>query len=362
MASAAAVAVLAATVVGPARPAQAVPIGLCSPTPQTGSGCAQAVDTVQGLDVSNYQNARGTINWTSVKNAGQSFVFIKATEGKTVTDSSYATNDSGTKAAGLLRGAYHFGRPDSSAGDALAEARYFVGVTGTSLSGQLPPVLDLEDDGGLSDAALVTWAKTYLAEVERLTGRVPVIYTGPSFWQTETGNSTEFTRHPLWIAQYTSGTPTVPGGWPNYTFWQNTSSYTVSGITGVVDHDYFHGTLSQLQALADGASVNPYSPTGVCGSGYEIIDQAALADAGTVYLLYNSASGSNCVVTLKQTSLGTASAVSAYLEVEGSTRVTDSGSYGYYAGPVRAAAAGACVKWGGSAGAATYDSAFEHCG
>ena len=40
---------------------------------------------------------------------------------------------------------------------------------------------------------------------------------------------------------------------------------------------------------------------------------------------------------------------------------TDSGSFEYYAGPVRAKAAGVCVKWGGTAGGISYDSAFEHC-
>ncbi|MFG1704911.1 hypothetical protein ACFLIM_17125 [Nonomuraea sp. M3C6] len=65
---------------------------------------------------------------------------------------------------------------------------------------------------------------------------------------------------------------------------------------------------------------------------------------------------------MKAKSLGTATATSAYLEVQGSARKTDSGNYGYYAGPVVAAAAGKCVKWGGKAGASTYDSPFEHCG
>lgn len=65
---------------------------------------------------------------------------------------------------------------------------------------------------------------------------------------------------------------------------------------------------------------------------------------------------------MKATSLGTATQVAAYLEVQGSTRRTDSGSYSYYAGPVRAAAGGKCVKWGGSTGGAWYDSPFEHCG
>ncbi|NUO98532.1 MAG: M23 family metallopeptidase [Nonomuraea sp.] len=111
-----------------------------------------------------------------------------------------------------------------------------------------------------------------------------------------------------------------------------------------------------------GGSTNPYTPQEVCGSGYSVIDSAALGSDGTVYLLYNSSNGNNCVVTLKAKSLGTATATTAYLEVQGSTRKTDSGSYGYYAGPVVSAAADKCVKWGGKAGASAYDSPFEHCG
>ncbi|GLW05024.1 peptidase M23 [Microtetraspora sp. NBRC 13810] len=106
-----------------------------------------------------------------------------------------------------------------------------------------------------------------------------------------------------------------------------------------------------------------YTPEKVCGSGYKKVDSAAVGSAATAYLLYNASSGSNCVVTMKKTSVGTKTAVTAYLEVKGKARATDSGSYAYYAGPVRAPAKQTCVKWGGSAGSARYDApAFEHCG
>ncbi|WP_223167754.1 N-acetylmuramoyl-L-alanine amidase [Nonomuraea sp. SYSU D8015] len=111
-----------------------------------------------------------------------------------------------------------------------------------------------------------------------------------------------------------------------------------------------------------GGTPNPHTPEEVCGSGYKVIDSAPLGSAGTAYLLYNSANGNNCATTIKKTSVGQASAVSAYLEVKGKPRVTDSGNFAYYAGPVRAAAADKCVRWGGKAGTATYDSPFEHCG
>jgi GH25 family lysozyme M1 (1,4-beta-N-acetylmuramidase) len=324
---------------------------------------AHAASQVQGLDVSSIQNSQGAISWSKVKDADQSFVFVKATEGVSYTNPYYASNSSGANSAGLLRGAYHYARPDSSAGDAVAEARHFVSVTGTSLTGQLPPALDLEDSGGLSSSALISWAKAFLAEVERLTGRVPAIYTGPSFWRSQMANSTAFTRHPLWIAHYTTGSPSIPGGWSTYTFWQHTSSFRVSGITGDVDHNLFPGTLADLRRLAagSGGTTNPHTPTAVCGAGYQVIDQAALDNAGTTYLLYNAGNAKNCVTTIKHTSIGTASATTAFLEVQGKPRITDSGSYAYYAGPVSAGAANTCVKWGGSVGSTSYTSPFEHC-
>ncbi|MEO3746255.1 protein kinase [Plantactinospora sp. B5E13] len=111
---------------------------------------------------------------------------------------------------------------------------------------------------------------------------------------------------------------------------------------------------------------NPYTATEACGSGYQVIDSATLTGPdggvrGRVYLLYNSGNGYNCAVTLKTTSVGSKTPVATYLEVQGRARSTDSGSFDYYAGPVRAKASGVCVRWGGSAAGVSYNSPFEHC-
>ncbi|TWP53572.1 M23 family metallopeptidase [Lentzea tibetensis] len=111
-----------------------------------------------------------------------------------------------------------------------------------------------------------------------------------------------------------------------------------------------------------GTPGNPYTPEEVCGDGYKVVDQAAVT-GGKVFLLYNSGNGNNCVTTIKSVSLGQETSTSAFLEVQGAARVTDSGAYGYYAGPVRKAAPGKCVKWGGQVGSSGgYTSGFEHCG
>jgi murein DD-endopeptidase MepM/ murein hydrolase activator NlpD len=131
------------------------------------------------------------------------------------------------------------------------------------------------------------------------------------------------------------------------------TSPTVEGVTV---------SLGQKKAVTstNNCGGNPYSPEEVCGSGYGVIDSASLV-GGSVHLLYNSGNGYNCVATLKSTNLGAATAMSAFLEPEGSARTTDQGSYSYYAGPVRKHAPGVCVRWGGSVGSSTYTSPFEHC-
>jgi GH25 family lysozyme M1 (1,4-beta-N-acetylmuramidase) len=220
-----------------------------APTPAAPAPAAAAPPTVAGIDASHYQ---ATIDWRSVAAAGKRFAFIKATEGTTLVDRRFEANHAAAGRAGMLRGAYHFARPEPGSRHAVREARHFTGVAGeTGGPGSLPPVLDLEDAGGLGVAALRAWVRSFLQEVERLTGHPPVIYTSPSFWESEMGGSPEFAPHPLWVAHYTEGSPTVPGGWEEYAFWQHSETGSVRGIRGDVDLNRFNGTLDELRALAE---------------------------------------------------------------------------------------------------------------
>ncbi|GAA2894452.1 hypothetical protein GCM10020220_100670 [Nonomuraea rubra] len=45
---------------------------------------------------------------------------------------------------------------------------------------------------------------------------------------------------------------------------------------------------------------NPYKVTAVCGTGYKVVDSRALGSNATVYLLYHSGAGKNCVVTMSR--------------------------------------------------------------
>jgi len=153
------------------------------------------------------------------------------------------------------------------------------------------------------------------------------------------------------------GTGNVTG--PHLHFEENLNGTTQKSVLNGVSVPYYAHTDFTSK---NGCGGNPYSETEVCGDGFSLVDSQALANSsGTAYLLYNASTKANCVTTLKATSLGTASAVSAFLEVQGSARVTDSGDFTYYAGPVKKTADSTCVKWGGSVGSNSYESAFEHC-
>jgi lysozyme len=205
---------------------------------------ASAVPQVQGIDVSHLQN---TVDWNAVWQAGKLFTFIKATDGITWTDPLFAANWSGAKAAGLLRGAYHFYETDD---DPTAQAEHFLSVV-TCEPGDLPPVVDFERiEGGQSATQVLQDLQTWLDVVAKATGRLPLIYTDSGFWNSLATSA--FGAYPLWVAEYGVESPKLPTGWTGWTFWQCSESGTVAGISQPVDLDVFNGTLAELAAFIQG--------------------------------------------------------------------------------------------------------------
>ncbi|MFC7548930.1 GH25 family lysozyme [Plantactinospora sp. GCM10030261] len=215
---------------------------------------AQAA-TTPGVDVSHYQ---GSINWTSVRNAGIQFAYIKATEGTTYKDPRFGTNYVGAYNAGVIRGAYHFALPDRSSGATQANFLASNGGAWSADSRTLPAALDIEFNPygatcyGLSQASMRSWISDFLNTYRSRTGRYAVIYTTTSWWTSCTGNwSGPWANHPLWIARWASSPGTLPAGAPFWSFWQYTATGRVSGISGDVDRNYFNGDRSRLIALAN---------------------------------------------------------------------------------------------------------------
>lgn len=225
--------------------------------------CAAGATTM-GVDVSYYQ---GVIDWTKAKNAGVKFAFIRVSDGTTFQDPKFVANWSGSKNAGVIRGAYQFFRPSQSV---TAQADMMIAAIGTYQPGDLPPVIDVEADGGLAPSTVAARVRTWVDRVKNALGVDPIVYTGYYFWRDEVGAPTSFANNPMWVAAYTSHCPDLPAPWMRWTFWQHTDSGTVAGIPGKVDMNKFNGDLAALQAFAGGTGTTtnppPPPPPGGCVS------------------------------------------------------------------------------------------------
>jgi lysozyme len=204
------------------------------------------MDTLEGIDVS---HAQGVVDWAQVAAAGKAFAFAKATQGLTVVDPQFAANWSGIKAAGLVRGAYHFFQPGD---DPTAQAQHFLATVQLE-DGDLPPVLDFEtakeSAQGTVEAAqqLLADVATWLQAVQAATGLTCLLYTGPGFWNAFGDH--DFGSYPLWVAEYGVAAPKPVDGWATWTFWQYSETGTVDGVAGSVDLDRFAGDAAALSRL-----------------------------------------------------------------------------------------------------------------
>ncbi len=203
---------------------------------------------ISGVDVSHWN---GKVDWAAAAAAGEQFTYIKATGGLT-DDPFFVENWKNSRAAGLLRGAYHYFNPEMNA---ARQAKVFLAhlnaANGSAVHnpGDLPPALDVETSGGMSPAAIANGMKTWLTAVEDATGRVPLIYTYSDFWTYSVGHAPDFSRHPLWIARY-GPPPVVPATWPEWHIWEFSNCDAASWHGGKMDSNAYKGDLESLRTLA----------------------------------------------------------------------------------------------------------------
>jgi len=232
-------------------------------------GEAASAGAVQGVDVASYQHPGGAaIDWAEVAADGIQFAAIKGTEG-TYYQNPYALSDiAAAEAAGLSVMAYAFAIPNGDGGSAsaTAQADYLISYLRKGSAGVPAIMLDIEYDPyngtdhsnecyGLSTSAMVSWVAAFAAEVQKQTGRMPIIYAPPSWWQQCTGGSGAFAQTPLWVP-YVGSTPPPPAvvpGWANWAFWQYTSTGTVTGISSAGHTDLDQLNPAILPLLSPGA-------------------------------------------------------------------------------------------------------------
>ncbi len=214
-----------------------------------------STDTLEGLDVS---YAQGPIDWTLVRGSGRAFAYARATGGLS-TDDRFAENWPAMRAAGMVRGAYHFFHPTL---DPDQQADLFIRTVGHIAPTDLPPMLDVETytrraaDGTLERIPaeeIAAAALRWIHRVQAATGRIPVVYTATFIWSSHI-HSSAFAENPLWIADWHEDCPRVPAPWTTWVIHQYApgadADHTIPGINRhIVDHDRFNGGRVALDAF-----------------------------------------------------------------------------------------------------------------
>ncbi len=203
--------------------------------------------SLPGMDISRYQQK---IDWGAVAASGVQFCFVKATEGARDVDAAFQRHWEDAATAGVIRGAYHFFRPQIPVS---VQAELFVRTLGELVPGDLPPVLDLEGTAGwvgIPPASRAPLALKMLEAMESSLRVTPIVYMSPWFATDMLNSTAALARFPIWIAQYTEAqSPNVPKPWNTWTFWQYSQGGRVPGISGSLDLDRFQGSIEDLKRL-----------------------------------------------------------------------------------------------------------------
>lgn len=181
-----------------------------------------------GIDISHYQAKMA--DFAAAKNGGVCFAILKATEGTTISDRSFATHYAGATAAGLPVGAYVFAHATTPE-QAKAEAAFALHV----IAGRPLPLgiyydVETEKQLRLSGQQLQEVCNAFFTAI-RAAGYTPGLYGSEyNLW-----TKISLTMLPAdvirWVAHY--------GTRPAITcdLWQSSDGGLVDGYSGPVDQD-----------------------------------------------------------------------------------------------------------------------------
>lgn len=199
--------------------------------------------SIHGIDVSRHQSY---IDWDEVKamevgNMQINFAFIKATEGLRKVDVYFSRNWRKARHANMVRGAYHYFIATKSGKE---QAMNFIHAVELE-SGDMPPVLDVEQTYGAPAEKVRANVKEFLETVKQYYGVTPIIYTNVNFYDSYLAG--DFDQYRLWVAHYLQKDhPRITRDW---LFWQHSENGRVNGILNQVDFDVFNGDSATFRQL-----------------------------------------------------------------------------------------------------------------
>ncbi len=203
---------------------------------------------IKGVDTSEYQ---GAVDFDALENAGMGFVYAKATEGTTHTDSQFQATCAQAAGSHIAFGAYHFFSFDSPG---AAQAGSFVASAsrawGDPSIRSLRPAVDVEWYGDKEQnppAAedVQRELATFVREVEAACGKKPIIYAGNDIYDRYLKG--HFDEYDLWVScrKWPVWVEWPQGSW---TIWQYSDVGEVVGAANEAGH-------VDLDVLAEGLSV-----------------------------------------------------------------------------------------------------------
>jgi len=197
-------------------------------------------DHLFGFDVSHYQY---DIDWKEIDSLYGKFavdyVFIRSTMGIDAVDATFDYNWKKAKSRLLVRGAYHYYRPDENS---TQQALNFIKNTPLE-PGDFFPVLDIEElPKEQSKEKMREGLQNWLTIVEKHYGVKPIIYSGANFYEHHLKE--HFPEYKIWIAKYSLFNEKMNDDWQ---FWQFTDKGTVNGVSTKVDLNIFKGSRYDLK-------------------------------------------------------------------------------------------------------------------
>ena len=174
-------------------------------------------------------------DWPTLKASGVVGVILKATEGTSYVDPTFAGRRDRALRAGLAVASYHYQKP----GNVGQQMLHYLDVVAPGRGERV--VVDYEDTGCTLDELEQAVTALFNAGLDLQV----TVYSGSLIkQQLGTDVNAVLAKAALWIAHYTqSPSPSWPKGtWPVWSLWQYTDKAMVSGVSERVDGNRFNGS------------------------------------------------------------------------------------------------------------------------
>lgn len=193
---------------------------------------------IHGIDLSHHN---GVISWKKLKKSylfdsvAVKFVYLKATEGRSLIDSYFSKNWEDAKTFGFSRGAYHF---YITTRDPIEQAKNFCKNVRLE-KGDLPPVCDFEEQLGVSKSKIQKDVHLFLTYLSEHYDIEPIIYTNPKLYERIFQGNDLFNKYHFWIAKYENQELHLHD---KLMFWQHNKSGKIPGSSKSIDYNVFLGS------------------------------------------------------------------------------------------------------------------------